>query len=815
MKNFYKSLTAIALAALVGGGITSAQSKMSLQARMVADDAIGATAAMADGNSTDALHEVPTVGILFGLADGKTADDVKVESLVVTQTIGKVVLAYIDADKLHELAKSPAVTQIELSEKEDADMIHLRQAAQTGISTVHRNIEGPTKNGTDAGLGHPFLGTGVITSLYDNGLDPNHINFRIGDNYETSRVKGVYVYHDNAATDIDSYETPETISTFETENDAENHGTHVLGIMSGSYNGPGYYAEYVFYADADKTLTDSLSYKDAPCTRYVYRNKNVPYYGVAPASDILVGCGPLYTNNMLDMAQKVRDYSKKTGKPAVINFSIGNTVGPKDGSSLFNKSLAEVGKDIIICMSSSNDGAKNGWITKTFTSADNSFRTFFKSADTSGELSSGSMEIWGSDERPFEATVFLYDVTTKKRTDLATIDKPTLKSKRIISSNYNRTSTTVEYLLSDEFDAAFKGYVTLSSSVMSQNNRYCLSASFSSSFVLAGDNMYGNKALCIEVKGVEGQTAYANAKVSYLTFSDTHSYTDADDKALEFKADGFTSGNPDNSVNNLACGANVFVVGNYINRDKYGVLKGVYADRAKGSSSGRVSNAYIPKDISSSSSYATLIDGRKLPHIAMPGGNIVSSQNRYYLKKHSVTSGTSNNNKEYNTAVVDFGGEEYFWFNNSGTSMSSPAFAGVCALFLEADPTLKWDEINDVLKVTCRQDEFTRAKPERFGYGKVDAYAGIKEVLRRSSVAPVYDLGDKGVMVDVTDGNVNVFVADGEQYTATIYNLSGMQVASAQGSDEVAISTGNLAKGVYVVNVRSPRFNKSTKVVVR
>lgn len=814
MKRFYKTLTAAAIAAVVGSGIAGAQSKLSLDARMLADDAVGARVLPnAGGLSTDAIDEIPGVCVLIALQKGKSAQDLDVESLVVSKTYGSVVVATIDADKLYDLAASDAVLSIELDEEQQPDLMHLRGQYQTGITTVHRNLLGKTADQADAGLGRAFLGAGVITSLYDTGLDPNHIDFRIGDNYETSRVKAIYEYTNSSGDPYASYETPETVAAFTTEDEDEYHGTHVLGIMSGSYNGNGYYAEYRF-PNADGVMTDSIQHADSQTKYSSYKNKAVPYYGVAPASDILVGCGPLYNSNMLDMAQRVAAYAKEHNQPAVINFSIGNTVGPKDGTSAFNKALAAVGEDIIISMSSSNDGDEPGWITKTFAASDRTVKTFFISSKTDGSLSSGSFQIWSNDATPFTATIFVYDAITGARTNLHSISSPTTRTARIISSNYSRTSTTVDYILNDTFDEAYNGYLSLSSSVMAQNNRYCLSGSFNSKFILANDNSGKSKILGIEIYGVENQTAYANAKVSYFTFGDKYNYTNTSGSSSTASPVGFTAGNSENSVNDLACGENVFVVGNYVNRSKFAVLNTLYSDRTGGSASGRVTSSAIPEDISSSSSYATLVDGRKLPHIAMPGTNIVSATSRYYIKANESTTSTTRSNKKYNTAVVDHEGEEYFWHSNSGTSMSSPAFAGSCALFLEADPTLKWEDINDVLKVTCRQDAFTQAKPERFGYGKVDVYAAVKEILKRSSVAPIYDVTDK-VMVDVNNGNISVFVADSDSYTATVYNLNGIAVASAEGSSEVAISTSDLAKGVYVVNVRNGKFNKSTKVVVK
>lgn len=842
MKKTYFKAGVLALAGILGTGFASGQSKLNNAARLVAEEA-QAVVANADGNQTDAPAEAQPVNILIVVEKGATAADINTESLVVGSQIGSVLIATIDADKLFELANNPKVKSVELAEEVQVDMIHVRQGAQTGISTVHRNLVGKSSAKVDAELGHPFLGTGVITSLYDTGLDPNHLNFRIGDNYETSRVKGVYVYSGSSGSNYTAYETPEEIAGFTTEDATAYHGSHVLGILAGSYRGPGTYGEYVF-KNASGVVTDSLQLVDGDSkTRSLYRYPTysgvegkedrvsyVPYYGVAPASEILVGCGPLYNNNMLNMAQRVRDIAKAEGKPAVINFSIGNTVGPKDGSTAFNQALAEVGKDIIISMSSSNDGNEKGWITKKFSGADNSFATFISpAAATTSKVGvnyhTGNLQFWGNDDKPFDITFFTYNVLTGERIDLGTIKEATEKSVRFMSNNFNGTSETIDYRRCAAMDSIFDGYFTVTGSVNALNNRFSYAVSFPSGTKYIKLHSYSDRfptsnedahiALGVEVKGAEGQTVWANAKTSYFHFADNHTYT-ASTGVKNVKMGTFTDGSSDNSVNDLACGENVFVVGNYVARSRYATLKDAYLDPVNGSTSGWVTNSATPGDINASSSYASnLVDGRQLPHLAMPGTNVVSSNNSYYVDPSLATStSTTTKNPVRNTAVAKFDGKEYFWMCISGTSMSSPAFAGSCALFLEADPTLKWNDIYDVLKTTCRNDEYTAAKPVHFGLGKVDVYAALKEILKRSSVAPVYDIEDK-ITVSSDNGNINIAVGDTDEFTASIYNINGIKVASEKAVGELNLSTSELAKGVYIVNVSNAKINKSAKVVVK
>ena len=61
--------------------------------------------------------------------------------------------------------------------------------------------------------------------------------------------------------------------------------------------------------------------------------------------------------------------------------------------------------------------------------------------------------------------------------------------------------------------------------------------------------------------------------------------------------------------------------------------------------------------------------------------------------------------------------------------MSCPAVAGIVALWLQANPTLTFDDVIDVISHSSRTDEFTESAPERWGAGKIDAVAGINYIL--------------------------------------------------------------------------------------
>jgi subtilisin family serine protease len=64
---------------------------------------------------------------------------------------------------------------------------------------------------------------------------------------------------------------------------------------------------------------------------------------------------------------------------------------------------------------------------------------------------------------------------------------------------------------------------------------------------------------------------------------------------------------------------------------------------------------------------------------------------------------------------------------SGGTGAAGALVAGVVALMLQLDPTLDAVQVRQILRETARADEHTGEVPnERFGHGKIDAYAALQ-----------------------------------------------------------------------------------------
>lgn len=684
---------------------------------------------------------------------------------------GDIAIVSVDIKDIERVATVKGVKQLQIS-RELRPMLDRARAA-TGVDKIHAATD----------LTQAYTGKGVVSGIVDSGIDPNHINFTNSDG--TSRIQQLThvranatgtgpltTFYTNKEDDINN------ISYFTSDSYESYHGSHTLGIMAGGYRGDLQYA----------MLEDN---HNSP----VYNGPN-PFYGVAYESDIVASCGTLGDGYIAYGIEYILDYAYEHNQPAVINLSLGSNTGGHDGKDMLNEYLALAGQESIICVSAGNEGDMPVAITKTFSEGDTEVKTFIypwvygKDAYKGNQyykVNYGAMYIYSADASALDVQAVIYNRTRGRVAQRFSV--PSQTSMYYASSSDYQEST--DDVISKQLGNYFKGYLGVGSSYDDYSGRYYalidvyLQPNTDAGALNTADDQY---VLGLIVTGKAGQRVdiYSDALASTFT---------------SYGIEGWTDGSRNGSISSMACGDNVVVVGSYNTRDSWGSLDGV--ERG-------YDEYYIPGTISDFSSYGTLIDGRNLPHICAPGASIISSTNIYYLNNTETQPGSLQ--AKYSGTKRDS-----YWETAAGTSMSSPFVAGSIALWLEADPTLTYAEVVDIIQKTATRDEevtASKADPVQWGAGKFNAYDGLKEVIKRKAGVSniTIDNPERLMVKDLGDNKFNIFVG-GEALNINVYNISGALVKSVKSADsDVDLDLSGLAKGVYVLGVNN---RPGTRVIVK
>lgn len=202
------------------------------------------------------------------------------------------------------------------------------------------------------------------------------------------------------------------------------------------------------------------------------------------------------------------------------------------------------------------------------------------------------------------------------------------------------------------------------------------------------------------------------------------------------------------------------------------------------------------------SSTGPTMDGRTKPDVMAPGDNVVSSYSSYYLE-NNPTAGDIRSD----VAHFDFNGRTYAWNSNAGTSMACPVVAGTLALWLQAKPTLTREEVMEVFSRTCRQPVDTLTYPNNlYGYGEIDAYRGLLDILGISKIEGISAHHPKGVRMAMKDGQLLLSFSrqPQEAMTVSIYAVNGQliqQMPLQPRQTTVSISLPKVQAGIYAVQL--------------
>lgn len=435
-------------------------------------------------------------------------------------------------------------------------------------------------------------------------------------------------------------------------------------------------------------------------------------HGVAPEAElVLCGMTSLYDTDIACSIKYIQDYARKVGKPSVISMSFSSQEGAHDGTSplcrLFDE-RSSAGNVLVI--SSGNNARERVYLSKTFSgTANDTLRTYI---DNYGSKSvyKGFVSSWSETSEPHFVGITVVDKTTHSE---------------VLSMPMFTVSDSVLVITVDSIPA-LQPYMTgelLYASAVEDNDRF---------------------HSIVQMKVTPTQSRY---RIGLKYISNSMQMMRAWSSGIiminDASVPGYTSAVRESCISDLATGDQAISVGAYCTKRYTPSLSNGINDNSR----------VTPLDIAYFSSYGPDARGISRPDICAPGAALVSSGNRY--------------NENWSSSLsfyVLYGGEKYPYYSSMGTSMSAPYVAGVIALWLQHSPRLTPNDIRDIMSHTSICDDYvTNGNSELWGYGKIDAFAGMQYVIDNYPNGVKGDLNNDG-MVDVEDVNMMINIILHREY---------------------------------------------------
>lgn len=725
------------------------------------------------------------------IEDGYDAADIEATGMNVLAVRGRIAIVSMAADSAEVFASRPGVRKLSLQRPVRPLLDVSRKAS--GVDAIHSGDK-------SAGLNVPYTGKGVMALIVDQGVDPNHIAFL--DETGKSRVKYLTDFDGTAnAQNIPNYDiygdnifdydqngnvfNYPTVDKFTTDEISAYHGTHTMNILAGGYKG-------------DIKVAVGLNGKTP-----VFNTVPNKYYGVATDAELAVSCGSLQDaciafglNGLLDYAAYRKE---ENNMPSVVSLSLGGTSGPHDPKGLMNQFLEECGKESIIVIASGNEGDLKIALHKNMTAQDNTLSTMiypygYRYDPANGApgqkntyYRNGAVFVYSDSEKPFTLRALVFTGTEGNYRKRTTLDISSEEGRYYLSDNYYQ-----QYVggnVNNTINRYFDGYIGGGTMYDEDLGRYYgVVDYYLYTNPETGFNEDGSEGVIVgfEVIGEDGQRIECYGD-GMNTWMDNYGMADYDD------------GMRDGTISDMAVGHNVLVVGAYTLTNRWTSLNGEMYGYYE-------SQGMIPNDIGYYTSFGTLADGRTLPHVCAPGSAVISAMSTPYIEDYFK--GYEQYIPQNFQAVATVNNRDYYWKEETGTSMSTPFVAGSIALWLEANPALTIDDVRDIIAKTAVKDEYVnKGNPVQWGAGKFDALAGLKEVINRTSVPGITVDGghnDRLIVTPKGNGLYNIFVGEAANLNVNLYNINGTTVyAENISGNETDLDLSNLAKGIYILTVNN------------
>ena len=501
--------------------------------------------------------------------------------------------------------------------------------------------------------------------------------------------------------------------------------------------------------------------------------EGIPYYGVAPEADIIMIPSTFNSDEVIEDVKYIKKMAKQAGKPYVINMSFGSQLGSHDGTSLYNRTLSDLVSDnsgSFVC-AAGNDGNDKIHASHTFTADDEVRYVFIDQSTTS--INYCYLSVWeqtGDGNEHITVTPCYYKNSTKKVTTFTA----TPNSSTTIQSGIDSYNKKQNFIVSNVYSELQKE-------------------------VGADDIYFG-----LKIVGKKGANVHIwnNTNLGEI-------YTPTTAFPGNAKKEEFLKGDYDYLVMDGGTAEKSITVGSY-NTGRY-----QWTPLSGGSKVGYSGYKTAGAISEFSSRGPALTEGCIKPTVTAPGAVIISALNKY-------SAGFSKNNSDVCASVKTSIIKEFYYGAQMGTSMSAPFVTGVVALWYQANPNLTHEQIMNIIEKTAINDEHTADGGQAaWGYGKINAYDGLKEALKLASTDGINDMQNSEAPVSFLKGNNawRILFNNNESYaTIRVTDLNGRLVSQQvleqpKRGEETVVSLASLPAGVYLINVATTKANITRKVM--
>jgi subtilisin family serine protease len=603
---------------------------------------------------------------------------------VVRTVIRDIMTAWVPMDLLPDLAEMPEVIYIEASKRLSrklGDSNSTFNAQNARVVTQDSSVQ----DGTGSGLGGTsYNGSGVYVGVVDSGIDCTNSDFnnssgttRIITYWDQSKSgSGVSEIAGSGGTEYTTAQVQSGTCTKSPDSDTnEGHGTHVAGIAASS---------------------------------------NSTYTGMASGASLVVvlqsssdaSSGGTFSSSVLDAVNYIFRKAQQVKKPAVVNISLGTSLGAHDDTSNLEKGLNALLTD------TQGRAIVNAQGNENLPTSDTQFATY-------GGIHAAVSATSGS------PVAYEFDVRGSSASQSA------VSAGGIVANVWLSAGGTCSISV-NAFSGTQKTSATIASEAVSPGGSSAATTNTDGNITIAinfTDNVNANngkqQALITMTRASTSVSASILNNYTYdLIFSGTcsgHAWLYPDQTAIvDFTKNlsgttnsrysyTYVAGDSNYTTTIPATASTVIAVGSFMGRQNWTNINGTTVDNASTTSTCGTGYGGTVSNISLFSSIGPTADNRTKPDITAPGEPIISTLASTATGVSTVCKGNSTHHT--------------LW----GTSMSSPAVTGIVALMLQRNGCLTYSQIKTLLTNNASSDSFTGTSlpTNTWGYGKVNALNAV------------------------------------------------------------------------------------------